>query len=167
MPRRGFRKLQVTSISIALGVPFPYLWIVVAAYEVLSDSEKRRIYDQQGEEGLKRHEQGGGQAHNPFDIFAQMFGHRSAGSEEQRGPDINMEVMLQRCSNGMFYVTRGLNLTSASKTSDVNSWALQMEVSLKDLYLGKQTDILLKKQIICRQCGGCFYPSGPSACDKG
>ncbi|KAJ3342112.1 DnaJ- protein scj1 [Gonapodya sp. JEL0774] len=40
------------------------------AYEVLSDEEKRRIYDQYGEEGLKQ-TQGGGQHHNPFDVFSQ------------------------------------------------------------------------------------------------
>lgn len=41
------------------------------AYEVLSDDEKRRIYDQYGEEGLKGNHQ---QYHNPFDIFAQFAG---------------------------------------------------------------------------------------------
>jgi DnaJ-related protein SCJ1 len=35
---------------------------------VLSDEEKRRIYDQYGEEGLKG---SGQQFHDPFDIFAQ------------------------------------------------------------------------------------------------
>ncbi len=41
------------------------------AYEVLSDDEKRRIYDQYGEEGLKGNHH---QNHNPFDIFAQFAG---------------------------------------------------------------------------------------------
>jgi DnaJ-related protein SCJ1 len=43
---------------------------LAAAYEVLSDEEKRRIYDQYGEEGLKGDHQ---QFHNPFDIFSQYL----------------------------------------------------------------------------------------------
>ncbi len=43
-----------------------------AAYEVLSDAEKRKIYDRYGEEGLKQHEGGGGRGGGgPQDIFAQ------------------------------------------------------------------------------------------------
>jgi hypothetical protein len=39
--------------------------LIARAYEVLSDPEKRRVYDQLGEEGLSQHEQGGGQP-GPF-----------------------------------------------------------------------------------------------------
>ena len=39
------------------------------AYEVLSDDEKRQVYDRYGEEGLKSG--GGTQFHDPFDIFSQ------------------------------------------------------------------------------------------------
>ncbi len=44
--------------------------VCAAAYEVLSDSEKRRIYDRYGEEGLKQHDQGGGGG-GAADIFSQ------------------------------------------------------------------------------------------------
>ena len=94
---------------------------ISVAYEVLSDTEKRRIYDQQGEEGLKRHEQGrGGGGHNPFDMFAQFFGGGGGGSKENKGPDVTIDL----------------------------------DVTLKDLYLGKQTKVLYSKQVLCRMCGG-------------
>lgn len=44
------------------------------AYEVLSDPEKREIYDQYGEDALKEGMGGGGGGHDPFDIFQSFFG---------------------------------------------------------------------------------------------
>ena len=59
---------------------------IANAYEVLSDDEKRKIYDQYGEEGVKANEQGGGAgAHFNFenmnfeDIFSQFFGGGGGG----------------------------------------------------------------------------------------
>jgi DnaJ family protein C protein 16 len=59
---------------------------IANAYEVLSDDEKRKIYDQYGEEGVKANEQGGGGgAHFNFegmgldDIFKQFFGGGGGG----------------------------------------------------------------------------------------
>ncbi|RUS30153.1 hypothetical protein BC938DRAFT_479787 [Jimgerdemannia flammicorona] len=68
------------------------------AYEVLVDEDKRRIYDQYGEEGLK---QGGGQNfHDPFDIFGQFFGgggHFQKNQQERKGPDllVDLDVTLE------------------------------------------------------------------------
>lgn len=45
------------------------------AYEVLSDPEKREIYDQYGEDALKEGMgSSGGGGHDPFDIFQSFFG---------------------------------------------------------------------------------------------
>jgi len=81
---------------------------VASAYEVLSDENKRRIYDTQGEEGLKNQQnQGGGGGMNPFDLFGQMFGggghHQQQG--EKRGEDvtIDLSVTLEDLYNGRVF----------------------------------------------------------------
>ncbi|ELU40762.1 chaperone DnaJ [Rhizoctonia solani AG-1 IA] len=59
------------------------------AYEVLSDSEKRAIYDRHGEDGLKQHE-AGKNAPDPFSMFSNFFG---GGHHEQsrKGPTMLTE----------------------------------------------------------------------------
>ena len=45
---------------------------MLAAYEALSDPEKRRIYDRYGEDGLREHEgRGSGGGSGAQDIFSQ------------------------------------------------------------------------------------------------
>lgn len=52
------------------------------AYEVLSDPEKREIYDQYGEDALKEGMGGGGGGHDPFDIFQSFFGGSPFGGQK-------------------------------------------------------------------------------------
>ncbi|XP_059625603.1 dnaJ protein ERDJ3B [Cornus florida] len=66
------------------------------AYEVLSDSEKRSIYDRYGEEGLKQHAASGGRGGgmNIQDIFSSFFGGGPMEEEERivKGDDVIVEL---------------------------------------------------------------------------
>uniref|UniRef100_A0A0K8R9R0 Putative molecular chaperone n=1 Tax=Ixodes ricinus TaxID=34613 RepID=A0A0K8R9R0_IXORI len=77
-----------------------------AAYEVLSDSDKRSAYDKHGEEGLKHDAFGGS---DPFASFFGDFGFFGEGSrneqrETPRGSDVVMDlwVTLEELYSGNF-----------------------------------------------------------------
>ncbi|CAH0492928.1 unnamed protein product [Peronospora farinosa] len=75
---------------------------VASAYDVLSDDERKDKYDRYGEEGLTN--AGGGDNHDPFDIFSQFFGggRNRREQEPSRGPDVVMplRVSLSDLYNG-------------------------------------------------------------------
>jgi DnaJ family protein A protein 1 len=64
------------------------------AYEVLSDADKRRLYDTHGEQGIKEGGGGGG-FHSPMDIFDMFFGGGFGGGGRQRGPRRTKNLMHQ------------------------------------------------------------------------
>lgn len=81
--------------------------LIARAYEVLSDEEKKRIYDTRGEEGLKQHEQRGGGGGGGFDDFFSDFGFNFGGGrrrreQEQRTPsvDVPLELTLEQLFSG-------------------------------------------------------------------
>ena len=79
---------------------------VAAAYEALSDAEKRKIYDKYGEEGLQKNaaqEQGFGGGWNPFGGGWNPFGDQTE-NVKLRGGDINMDIFvtLEEAYNGNF-----------------------------------------------------------------
>lgn len=67
------------------------------AYEVLSSSETRDIYDNYGHDGLERHKKGGGPSHDPFDLFSRFFGgsgHFGHSHGQRKGPDMEISLYL-------------------------------------------------------------------------
>eukprot|EP00268_Persea_americana_P045684 TRINITY_DN466_c0_g1_i4.p1 TRINITY_DN466_c0_g1~~TRINITY_DN466_c0_g1_i4.p1 ORF type:complete len:418 (-),score=120.17 TRINITY_DN466_c0_g1_i4:400-1653(-) len=104
------------------------------AYEVLSDPEKREIYDQYGEDALKEGMGGGGGSHSPFDIFESFFGRSSFGGGSSRG---------RRQKQG----------------DDV---VHSLKVSLEDLYNGTSKKLSLSKNVLCPKCKGKGSKSGAS-----
>ncbi len=102
---------------------------VAAAYETLSNKDTRRIYDQSGEEGVRRNaaNAGGGGGGDPFDLFSHFFGGGGGGGRRggrggggQRGPDMVVDV----------------------------------PVSLRDLYVGRSVEVEVRAQALCSHCRG-------------
>ncbi|ORY19451.1 hypothetical protein BCR34DRAFT_595417 [Clohesyomyces aquaticus] len=101
------------------------------AYEVLSDAQKRQIYDTYGEEGLEQGGMGGG-GMAAEDLFAQFFG---GGG----GP-----------FGGMFG-GGGMRETGPKKARTISH---VHKVSLEDIYRGKVSKLALQKSVICPKCEG-------------
>lgn len=99
---------------------------ISAAYEVLSDPEKRETYNTYGEQGLKEGGGRGGGSGDPFDIFNMFFGGGGRGgfSSRQRGP------------------TKGPDVKHV------------LPVTLEQMYNGVTKKLSLQKKVCCRACEG-------------
>ncbi|XP_061421758.1 dnaJ homolog subfamily A member 2 [Lethenteron reissneri] len=101
------------------------------AYEVLSNPEKRDLYDRHGEKGLR--EGGGGPGMD--DIFSHIFGGGLFGGFMGGGGG------------------RGGH-PGAGRRRRGEDMMHPLKVSLEDLYNGKTTKLQLSKNVICSGCSG-------------
>ncbi|KAM7262695.1 hypothetical protein ACFE04_000378 [Oxalis oulophora] len=134
--KKAYRKAAIKNHPDKGGDPEKFKELA-QAYEVLSDPEKREIYDQYGEDALKEGMGGGGGGHDPFDIFQSFFGGgnpfggaggSSRGRRQRRGEDV------------------------------VHS----LKVSLEDLYNGTSKKLSLSRNALCFRCQGKGSKSGAS-----
>jgi len=120
-----------------------------SAYEVLSDEQKRKIYDQFGHEGLKG---GGGPAPHDFNrmnvedifsIFGDIFGQSGGfGGGGRRG--------------GRAGSARGYDLET------------EVQISLEDVFSGCERDVEFTRLDVCEKCAGSGAKAGskPITCPQ-
>ncbi|CAM8966580.1 unnamed protein product [Rhodiola kirilowii] len=131
--KRAYKKAAIKNHPDKGGDPEKFKELA-QAYEVLSDPEKRQIYDEYGEDALKEGMGGGGAGHDPFDIFSELFGGGFGGGGGRGG-------RRQK---------RGEDLVHPLK------------VSLEDLYVGITKKLALSRNVICSKCSGKGSKSGAS-----
>lgn len=107
------------------------------AYEVLSNPEKREIYDRHGVQGLR---EGGGSGF-PHDIFGDVFGGLFGGSPFGGSP-----------FGGLF--GGGGRRHGGPRRRKVQDTVQPLKVTLEDLYNGKAASVKVDRQVICSKCQG-------------
>uniref|UniRef100_G3PHC6 DnaJ heat shock protein family (Hsp40) member A2b n=1 Tax=Gasterosteus aculeatus aculeatus TaxID=481459 RepID=G3PHC6_GASAC len=97
------------------------------AYEVLTNPEKKELYDRYGEQGLR---EGGGGGPGMDDIFSHIFG------------------------GGLFGFMGGQGRGRNGGRRRGEDMVHPLKVSLEDVYNGKTTKLQLSKNVLCAACNG-------------
>lgn len=116
---------------------------ISAAYEVLSDEERRKIYDNYGEEGLNS--SGGGPSHSDIqDILNSMFGGSGLGG---------MFGGFENIMGGLGGMFGGRN-NSRGKSLDI---CFSIDITLKTAYKGGMLTNIIKRHVRCDKCDATGY----------
>jgi molecular chaperone DnaJ len=113
------------------------------AYEVLSDPQKRAAYDQHGHaafDARHRARSGGGNFHDPFEIFRDVFGGASGGS--------------------IFENLFGGGQPDPSRPQRGDDLRYDLEVTLEEAALGCEREISVTKLDQCETCHGSGAEAG-------
>ncbi len=119
------------------------------AYAVLSDNEKRKIYDTYGHVGVdgrySTEDIFKGASGNFDDIFNDIFGRSTGGFES------------------IFETLRGFGGFGKQKGNDM---LYETSITLEEVFHGKQVEVNLNKNIVCDICkgSGCYPGSSKTTC---
>jgi molecular chaperone DnaJ len=142
------------------------------AYEALSDAQKRAAYDQFGHAAFdpRQRARGGGEFHDPFDIFREVFGGAAGGSifenifggnqdpsAPQRGEDLryDLEISLEEAALGC---EREISVTKLDKCETCHGAGAEKNSGVKTCATcGGRGQVLMSRGIfsIAQTCPHC------------
>eukprot|EP00199_Chlamydomonas_sp_CCMP681_P000879 CAMPEP_0119104064 /NCGR_PEP_ID=MMETSP1180-20130426/2374_1 /TAXON_ID=3052 ORGANISM="Chlamydomonas cf sp, Strain CCMP681" /NCGR_SAMPLE_ID=MMETSP1180 /ASSEMBLY_ACC=CAM_ASM_000741 /LENGTH=447 /DNA_ID=CAMNT_0007088733 /DNA_START=11 /DNA_END=1354 /DNA_ORIENTATION=- len=130
--KKAHRKLALKLHPDKGGSPDEFK-VINEAYDVLKDEEKRRIYDEYGEEAIKEGmgSGGGGGGGGMADIFEMMMGGGGGGGRGGRQRERKSEDVVHK-----------------------------LQVTLEELYNGAQKKLSLSRNLPCDSCKGSGTKSG-------
>ena len=130
---------------------------IYVSLQVLSNPEKRKLYDQAGEQGIKEGGSGGGGGMNPMDIFDMFFG-GGGGDPFGRGGRYRSNILAPRWFIRSIFskIFHGLTFSFGRQRGPRRTKNLvhQLSVSLEDMYNGTVRKLALQKNVICDGCEG-------------